>query len=207
QRRSAKNALRQDHAATPARHRRGPCVGRHDDACRSCRRGETQRTVRVAGVVAGGVPRVSFVTPVDALFRSDTMRGTLAFIGTTIGGAIGWWIGARVGFTTAVIVSAVGSGVGLYYSRRIADAVIPRRDSRAPPAASIMNRTGAPRPGRHVLPARSHDAARPNSASSERRVRTVLPALSRQDSRRRPDRASHRPARRNALDAGLAIGC
>ena len=57
------------------------------------------------------------------------MRGTLAFIGTTIGGAIGWWIGAKIGITTAVIVSAIGSGVGLYYSKRIADAVIPLRDS------------------------------------------------------------------------------
>jgi len=53
------------------------------------------------------------------------MRGTLAFLGTTIGGAVGWWIGAKIGITTEVMVSAVGSGVGLYYSRRFADSVIP----------------------------------------------------------------------------------
>ncbi len=53
------------------------------------------------------------------------MRGTLAFIGTTVGGAVGWWIGANVGIITAVTLSAVGSGVGLYYARRVADNVIP----------------------------------------------------------------------------------
>jgi hypothetical protein len=43
-----------------------------------------------------------------------------SFIGATIGGYAGWAIGARVGFTTAFIVSMVGTGVGIYYGRRIA---------------------------------------------------------------------------------------
>ncbi len=45
--------------------------------------------------------------------------GTLmALVGTTIGGALGWWLGARVGMMTAFMVSMVGTGVGLYAARR-----------------------------------------------------------------------------------------
>mgnify|MGYP001793023389 CR=1 FL=1 len=35
------------------------------------------------------------------------------FIGGTVGGAIGWWLGAFVGVMTAYSVSTIGSGVGL----------------------------------------------------------------------------------------------
>lgn len=41
------------------------------------------------------------------------------WVGATIGGAIGWWLGARVGMMTAFMVSTVGSGVGWYAARRI----------------------------------------------------------------------------------------
>ena len=45
--------------------------------------------------------------------------GKLAiFLGASIGGAAGWWLGALVGTTTAVVVSAVGTGVGIYGVRR-----------------------------------------------------------------------------------------
>ncbi len=40
------------------------------------------------------------------------------FIGATLGGAIGWWVGARVGFMTAFFVSLVGTGAGVYFGRR-----------------------------------------------------------------------------------------
>ena len=45
----------------------------------------------------------------------------LWFVGATLGGAIGWWLGNLVGIMTAVILSAVGTGVGIYAARRLAD--------------------------------------------------------------------------------------
>ena len=36
------------------------------------------------------------------------------------GSYAGWYLGARVGFTTAFMVSMVGLGIGLYYGRKIA---------------------------------------------------------------------------------------
>ena len=32
----------------------------------------------------------------------------------TLGGAAGWWLGDFIGIMTAVILSAIGSGVGLW---------------------------------------------------------------------------------------------
>jgi uncharacterized membrane protein YbhN (UPF0104 family) len=45
----------------------------------------------------------------------------LAFIGATVGGAIGWWAGSFAGFMTAFFVSMVGTGFGIYAGRRLAD--------------------------------------------------------------------------------------
>lgn len=47
------------------------------------------------------------------------MAKLLWFIGATVGGALGWWLGAFVGIMTAAILSAVGTGVGIYYARRL----------------------------------------------------------------------------------------
>jgi hypothetical protein len=44
----------------------------------------------------------------------------LAIIGATIGGTVGWWLGAFVGTMTAFMLSMVGTGLGIYYGRRIA---------------------------------------------------------------------------------------
>ncbi len=52
------------------------------------------------------------------------MSKVLAFLGATVGGAIGWWLGARVGTMTAFIVSTVGTGLGVYAGRRIAASVL-----------------------------------------------------------------------------------
>jgi uncharacterized membrane protein YeaQ/YmgE (transglycosylase-associated protein family) len=49
------------------------------------------------------------------------MAKLLGFIGATIGGWIGWAIGAPVGMFTAFAVSMVGTGVGIYYGRRAAE--------------------------------------------------------------------------------------
>jgi hypothetical protein len=48
------------------------------------------------------------------------MEKLFAFVGSTIGGYAGWALGATVGLTTAVMVSMVGTGIGIYYGRRIA---------------------------------------------------------------------------------------
>lgn len=47
------------------------------------------------------------------------MRWLFDFLSVTLGGALGWWVGAHVGLFTAVVISAIGSGVGLYYGRRL----------------------------------------------------------------------------------------
>jgi hypothetical protein len=48
------------------------------------------------------------------------MSKLASFIGMTVGGAIGWYAGMVVGYTTAFILSCVGTGVGLYVARRAA---------------------------------------------------------------------------------------
>ncbi len=48
------------------------------------------------------------------------MRKWLVFIGATLGGAAGWWIGARIGVMTALVVSMVGTGIGIYGGSRVA---------------------------------------------------------------------------------------
>jgi hypothetical protein len=48
------------------------------------------------------------------------MGKLFSFVGATILGYVGWYIGAKVGITTAFIVSMVGTGVGMYYGRLIA---------------------------------------------------------------------------------------
>jgi len=49
------------------------------------------------------------------------MRGIFATLGTFLVGTLGWVIGLRVGLGTAVVLSAIGSGVGLYYGRKLFD--------------------------------------------------------------------------------------
>jgi hypothetical protein len=44
----------------------------------------------------------------------------LGFIGATIAGYAGWWLGEHVGFMTAFMLSTVASGIGLYVGRRAA---------------------------------------------------------------------------------------
>lgn len=49
------------------------------------------------------------------------MRRIFAILGTFLLGTLGWAIGARIGLGTAVVLSAIGSGVGLYWGRRLFD--------------------------------------------------------------------------------------
>ncbi|MBW2370218.1 MAG: hypothetical protein JRH15_20300 [Deltaproteobacteria bacterium] len=43
----------------------------------------------------------------------------LMFIGLTVGGAVGWWIGSYVGIWTAFLVSTIGSLGGVYLVYRL----------------------------------------------------------------------------------------
>jgi len=53
--------------------------------------------------------------------RSSSCYGqAFLFLGATIGGYAGWFLGAKIGFTTAFMISMVGTGIGMYYGRQIA---------------------------------------------------------------------------------------
>ncbi len=52
--------------------------------------------------------------------RGSVIEALLGFVGATLVGAGGWWIGEHVGVMTAFILSTVGSGAGLYFGRRLA---------------------------------------------------------------------------------------
>jgi hypothetical protein len=47
----------------------------------------------------------------------------LAFIGTTLGGAAGWAVGALAGTMTAFMFSVVGTTAGLYAAQRASRAI------------------------------------------------------------------------------------
>lgn len=53
------------------------------------------------------------------------MKRLAAFLGMSIGGWIGWMIGALVSIFTAFILSVVGTGVGLYVAKRFASQYFP----------------------------------------------------------------------------------
>jgi uncharacterized membrane protein YeaQ/YmgE (transglycosylase-associated protein family) len=48
------------------------------------------------------------------------MEKLLVFIGLSVGGWIGWVVGEPFGFFTAIMLSIVGTALGLYVGRRIA---------------------------------------------------------------------------------------
>jgi hypothetical protein len=49
------------------------------------------------------------------------MRKIFATLGTFLLGSIGWAVGNLVGLGTAVVLSAIGSGLGLYWGRKLFD--------------------------------------------------------------------------------------
>jgi len=49
------------------------------------------------------------------------MRRIFATIGTFLIGSVGWSVGQLVGLGTAVVLSAIGGGVGMYYGRKLFD--------------------------------------------------------------------------------------
>ena len=63
----------------------------------------------------------------DAYLNTErySMKGFLNLFGMSVGGWIGWALGAQVSFFTAFIVSMVGTGVGLFYSQRAIKRLLP----------------------------------------------------------------------------------
>jgi len=48
------------------------------------------------------------------------MTKLFSFLGAPVGSYAGWYAGAKVGFATPFMLSMVGTGIGIYYGRRIA---------------------------------------------------------------------------------------
>ncbi len=46
------------------------------------------------------------------------MRTIIGWLAASIAGAAGWWLGARIGLVTAIVVGGVAGGAGLYYGYR-----------------------------------------------------------------------------------------
>jgi hypothetical protein len=59
------------------------------------------------------------------LGQGGRMKAMVWMVATTIGGAAGWWLGAFIGIFTAVSLSAVGSGIALFYAQRLANEYLP----------------------------------------------------------------------------------
>jgi uncharacterized membrane protein YeaQ/YmgE (transglycosylase-associated protein family) len=53
------------------------------------------------------------------------MKKVFGLIGMTVGGWLGWQIGAFVSFFTAFIVSIVGTGLGLFAAQQAARRLLP----------------------------------------------------------------------------------
>jgi len=47
------------------------------------------------------------------------MRGIFVILGSVILGGIGWALGKHIGIGTALVLSCVGSGFGMYWGRRL----------------------------------------------------------------------------------------
>jgi len=52
--------------------------------------------------------------------ENRSMSNLLAFVGATIGGGIGWWLGEQVGLMTAFFLGVIGTAMGVYLGRRLA---------------------------------------------------------------------------------------
>jgi len=54
-----------------------------------------------------------------------SMKGFLNYFGMSVGGWIGWALGAQVSIFTAFAVSMVGTAAGLFYTRRAIKRFLP----------------------------------------------------------------------------------
>jgi hypothetical protein len=53
------------------------------------------------------------------------MKRLLDVVGMSAGGWLGWWLGAWISLFTAFIISMIGTGVGLYLTRRFVRGYLP----------------------------------------------------------------------------------
>jgi hypothetical protein len=53
------------------------------------------------------------------------MRGFIAMLGGSLGGALGWWVGRLEGVMTAFFLSVVGTAAGVYVVRRLMEEYLP----------------------------------------------------------------------------------
>jgi hypothetical protein len=53
------------------------------------------------------------------VLRERDMKKLCIIIGITVFGWIGWWIGAKIGFTTAYVLSILASMAGVYVGWRV----------------------------------------------------------------------------------------
>jgi len=53
------------------------------------------------------------------------MKRLFDFIGMTAGGWLGWALGATISTFTAFVVSVIGTGVGLYATRKLTRGFLP----------------------------------------------------------------------------------
>ena len=53
------------------------------------------------------------------------MKKLLALVGATVGGALGWWLGARIGTMTAFFLSILGTAAGVYLGAQVARTYLP----------------------------------------------------------------------------------
>ncbi len=63
--------------------------------------------------------------PGAVLDERYSMKGFLNFFGMSVGGWIGWALGAQVSIFTAFMVSMVGTGFGLFYTQRAVKRFLP----------------------------------------------------------------------------------
>ena len=47
------------------------------------------------------------------------MKGIVRFAAMTLVGGLGWWLGDFVGIMTAVLLSSVGTGIGLWVALKL----------------------------------------------------------------------------------------
>ncbi|MEE9207357.1 MAG: hypothetical protein V3U67_03105 [Gemmatimonadota bacterium] len=53
------------------------------------------------------------------------MKGLLNLVGMSVGGWVGWAIGAQLSFFTAFIAGIIGTGVGLYFAQLTLNRLLP----------------------------------------------------------------------------------
>jgi hypothetical protein len=49
------------------------------------------------------------------------MMKLYGFLGATVGSYAGWFLGTPMGFMTSFVLSMVGTGLGIYAGRRVAE--------------------------------------------------------------------------------------